>query len=282
MLKVLAKKIVRRIRWILYDVYMVIKAPKVDILTKIVLLFCFIAYHIFKIKFYKFKIFVNVNGIKYKLIDHDTLKVLSYSELWMDKYLDIRNGQVFIDVGAHVGKYALKIAKRNPRSTVIAIEPGSLQFNALIDGINKNKLKNIIPLNIAAWDSTTKLKLKVYSIDTGTSSVIPSMPGIGHLIRVENVDAKPLDDVVNELGIKHVDWVKIDVEGAELHVLRGFRNGIIKFKPRVVIEIKEFNRREVFKFFEEVNYTCHHIPEDESGEYFICIPQEQVVFKDRK
>jgi hypothetical protein len=111
---------------------MVIKAPKVDILNKITLFFVYIAYHIFK-----FKIFVNVNGIKYKLID----KVLSYPELWMDKYLDIKNGQVFIDVGAHVGKYALRIAKRNPRSTVIAIEPGSLQFNALIDGINKNKLR---------------------------------------------------------------------------------------------------------------------------------------------
>ena len=273
MLKVLAKKIARRIRWIFCDVYMVIKAPKVDILNKIVLLFVYIAYHIFKLKFYKFKIFVNVNGIKYKLIDHDTLKVLSYLELWMDKYLDIRNGQVFIDVGAHVGKYALRIAKRNPRSTVIAIEPGSLQFNALIDGINENKLKNIIPLNIAAWDSTTKLKLKVYSIDAGTSSVIPGMPGIGHLIRVENVEAKSLDDVVNELGLKRIDWVKIDVQGAELHVLRGFRNSITRFKPRIVIEIMEFNREKVFKFFEEVDYVCHHIPEDEPGMYFICVPK---------
>ena len=87
---------------------------------------------------------------------------------------------------------------------------------------------------------------------------------------------------VNGLGIKRVGWVKIDVEGAELHVLREFRNGITRFKPRIVIEIKEFNKREVFKFFEEVNYVCHHIPEDESGEYFICIPREQVVFKNSK
>ncbi len=278
MLKVLAKKIARRIRWIFHDIYMVIKAPKVDILNKIVLLFVYIAYHIFKIKFYKFKIFVNVNGIKYKLIDHDTLKVLSYLELWMDKYLDIRNGQIFIDVGAHVGKYALRIAKRNPRSSVIAIEPGSLQFNALVDGINKNKLKNIIPLNIAAWDSTTKLKLKVYSIDTGTSSVM-KMPGIGRLMRVENAEAKSLDDVVNELGIKHVECVKIDVEGAELHVLLGFRNGIIRFKPRIIIEIKEFNREKVFKFFEEVNYMCHHIPEDMSGEYFILYLEDKLCLR---
>jgi hypothetical protein len=125
------------------------------------------------------------------------------------------------------------------------------------------------------------LKLKVYSIDTGTSSVM-NMPGIGRLMKVENVEAKPLDDVVNELGIKRVEWVKIDVEGAELHVLRGFRNSIIRFKPRIIIEIKEFNKEKVFKFFGEVDYVCRHIPEDESGEYFICIPRRQVVFEDNK
>ena len=250
---------------------MIVKAPKVSILSKIMALFVYVAYHIFKVDFNRFRTFINVDGVEYRLISYDTLGILAYFELWMDRYLDVKDDQVFIDVGAHVGKYALRIAKRNPRSMVIAIEPGHMQFSALIEGIKENKLNNVIPLNIAAWDSATRIKLMIYSA-TGTSSVM-NMPGIGHLIRVENVDAKPLDDVVNELGIKHVDWVKIDVEGAELHVLRGFRNGIIKFKPRVIIEIKEFNRREVFKFFDEVNYTCHHIPEDESGEYFICVPK---------
>jgi hypothetical protein len=55
--------------------------------------------------------------------------------------------------------------------------------------------------------------------------------------------------------------------------LRGFKDSIVKFKPKIIIEVKEFNRKEVFEFFEEVNYTCHRIPEDESGEYFICAPR---------
>jgi hypothetical protein len=91
---------------------------------------------------------------------------------------------------------------------------------------------------------------------------------------IEDVEARPLDYVVNELGLKRMDWVKIDVEGAELHVLRGFKDSIVKFKPKIIIEVKEFNRKGVFEFFEEVNYACHHIPEDESGEYFICTPKK--------
>jgi len=188
----------------------------------------------------------------------------------MDRYLQVKNGDVFIDVGAHVGKYALKIAKRYPKSLVIAIEPGRrrLQFDALIDGIKKNKLRNVIPLNIAAWDEETELRLRVYT-DTGISSVLEDL-GSGRLLRVEEVKARPLDAVIHELSLSHVDWVKIDVEGAELHVLRGFKNGIAKFKPKIIIEVKDFNRKEVFKFFEELNYECKHISEDESGEYFIC------------
>jgi len=181
--------------------------------------------------------------------------------------------KIFIDVGAHVGKYALKVAKANPASLVIAIEPGKLQFNALIDGIRKNNLKNVIPLNIAAWDSAARLKLRVYSaIDTST--VVDEFDGFGRLICIENVEARPLDDVVKELGLGCVDWVKIDVEGAELHVLRGFRSGIARFRPRVIIEVKEFNREGVFNFFREVNYECKRIPEDKSGEYYICEPKK--------
>jgi hypothetical protein len=128
---------------------MIVKAPKVSILSKIMALFVYVAYHIFKVDFNRFRTFINVDGVEYRLISYDTLGILAYFEPWMDRYLDVRDDQVFIDVGAHVGKYALRIAKRNPRSMVIAIEPGHMQFSALIEGIKKNKLNNVIPLNIA-------------------------------------------------------------------------------------------------------------------------------------
>ena len=273
MLKALGR-IVRGFLWIVHDVHMIVKAPKVSIASKIELLLVYTAYHVLKIDFSKLRVFINVDSIKYRLISYDTLSILSYLEPWMDRYLQVKNGDVFIDVGAHVGKYALKIAKRYPKSLVIAIEPGRLQFDALIDGIKKNKLRNIIPLNIAAWDEETELRLRVYTA-TGTSSVFDNL-GYGRLLRVEEVKARPLDAVIHELSISHVDWVKIDVEGAELHVLRGFKNGIAKFKPKIIIEVSDFNRKEVFKFFKELNYKCKHIPEDESGKYFICTLKQSV------
>ena len=266
------RRVVRGIRWISHDISLVIKAPKVSVLSKIKLSILYIIYHVFKIDFNKFRVFIDVNGVKYRFIGYDELGVLAYLEPWMDKYLCVRNGEVFIDIGAHVGKYALKVAKENPVSLVIAIEPGKLQFNALVDSIKRNNLKNVIPLNIAAWDSATRLKLRVYST-ISTSTAVDEFNGIGRLMHIEDVEARPLDDVVEGFGLGRVDWVKIDVEGAELHVLRGFRSGIVRFRPRVIIEVKEFNREGVFNFFREVNYECKHIPEDESSEYYICAPK---------
>jgi hypothetical protein len=92
-------------------------------------------------------------------------------------------------------------------------------------------------------------------------------------MRIEDVEARPLDVVVGGLGLGRVDWVKVDVEGAELHVLRGFRSGIARFRPKIIIEVKGFNREGVFSFFREVNYECKHIPEDESSEYYVCVPK---------
>lgn len=125
------RRAVRGLRWVFHDTSMVIKAPKVSIISKAKLLVLYVIYHVLKIDFSKFRIFVSIDGVKYRFISYDELSMLAYLEPWMDKYLRVKNGEVFIDVGAHVGKYALKVAKANPASLVIAIEPGKLQFNAL-------------------------------------------------------------------------------------------------------------------------------------------------------
>ena len=175
---------------------------------------------------------------------------------------------VFIDVGANIGRYSLFLAKRFPKLKVIAIEPDPDAYSALAKGVKVNGLTNVIAVNIAVSDIngfTTLFK----KYDASLSSIIDST----NTIKTIKVTTKRLDDVVGGLGLGRVDWVKIDVEGAELHVLRGFRSGIARFKPRVIIEVKGFNREGVFSFFREVNYECKHIPEDESREYYVCVPK---------
>lgn len=57
------------------------------------------------------------------------------------------------------------------------------------------------------------------------------------------VRAKPLDSVLKELGVNGIDCVKVDVEGAELEVLKGMRRTLRRFRPIVVAEVKSENLR---------------------------------------
>lgn len=184
---------------------------------------------------------VDVDGIKYKLVDVESLIILSprYEE-WMWKYLTPKEGDYFVDVGAHVGKYALRVAKIvGDDGKVIAIEPELESFRALVKGIMVNKLTNIIPVNVAAWDKETRLVLYVgednaksrYLVGKGWSSVKRKVSEL-----CVEVPAKSLDNIIKELKIDRVDFIKIDAEGSEYEVLKGSQKIIKSCKPRMIIE----------------------------------------------
>jgi FkbM family methyltransferase len=218
----------------------------------------------------KLKPFISIEDVHYKLVDLESLSTLSpMHEPWMIKYLKIRDREIFVDVGAHIGKYALKIAKENPNSIVIAIEPAKDTFYALLESIRRNRLKNIIALNIAAWDTNTKVKIFVTEAHESSSAFSHLAKNAG-VIRIDEVDAQRLDDIVERLKLSKIDWVKIDVEGAELRVLYGLTKSMLKFKPKIVIEIKEFNRDKALMMLKSIGYKCQQIPEDPSHQYFVC------------
>jgi len=60
------------------------------------------------------------------------------------------------------------------------------------------------------------------------------------------VEARTIDSILKQLNVAEVDWVKIDVEGAEVEVLEGMRE-LIKRSPRlkILIEVREENRKRV-------------------------------------
>jgi FkbM family methyltransferase len=207
--------------------------------------------------------------------DFDEQARPDYEKAIFDYVIDYIHGErcgrdkiVFIDVGANIGRYSLFLAKKFPKLNVVAIEPDPEAFSSLVKGIKINGLNNVIALNVAAFD-----------VDEFVTLYRKRSPSLNSIVEKENafeaikVAARRLDSIIKELGINQVDIVKIDVEGAELHVLRGFRNGIIRFRPKIIIEVNKSNRKEVFEFFEEAKYTYYHIPRDESGEYFICAPR---------
>ncbi|MHA1664402.1 MAG: FkbM family methyltransferase [Candidatus Njordarchaeales archaeon] len=106
------------------------------------------------------RIMINLDGNKFYCIDSESIWILSYEfENWMWEHLKLNKGDVFVDVGAHIGKYTVPVAKIvGENGLVIAVEPHPENYRTLVKNIRLNDLKNVLALNIAAWSEECKLK----------------------------------------------------------------------------------------------------------------------------
>mgnify|MGYP001770791491 CR=1 FL=1 len=206
---------------------------------------------------------VNINGVRYVLNDWTgVLVVTPWFEPWMWRFLRPKRGDVFLDVGAHVGKYALQVARIvGNEGLVIAIEPMPEHFKELVRNIRLNGFRNVIPLNIAAWKEEAILKL--YLSGSGRHSVKYNH-GLGFI----KVKARPLDAVLRELNVNCVNWIKIDVEGAEYEVLLGLSNTLRRCSPKVIIEIWNENKQATLKLMKDLGFKEHEINGSNGYYYF--------------
>ena len=129
-----------------------------------------------------------------------------------------QRGDIAIDAGAYVGHMTVFLAKIvGPEGSVIAFEPDPINYERLIKNINLNKLNNVIPINSALWDKTGKMPL--LPDDLGSRIVENDDSSPDDIIEVSTVRA---DEILESLGVEDIQFVKMDVEGAEEKALEGF------------------------------------------------------------
>ena len=147
-------------------------------------------------------------------------------------------GEVFVDIGANVGAYSLIASRFVGRSgKVIAFEPASKSFLRLSKNIIMNGLTNIIPERKAVLDKNTQVELYISNRhNMGMSSIFhhDSESGV-----TEKVEAISLDEYAEKKSIERISLIKIDIEGSEMLALRGMPKIIERFRPKILIELKE-------------------------------------------
>jgi FkbM family methyltransferase len=152
-------------------------------------------------------------------------------------------GDTVIDVGANVGRYTILSSKIvGSRGRVIAIEPDPNTFHLLKKNIEVNKCTNVTAINCAAYsEDLESLRLFCPSRDCGTSIYNTVMEERTSTEKFINVPAAKLDSIVRQefaLCEHKINWIKIDVEGAELEVLKGAEMILSKSKDiSVLIEV---------------------------------------------
>jgi len=89
--------------------------------------------------------------------------------------------------------------------------------------------------------SSEKLESAIYSSWPLTGGKDLHAQHYGRLMDTSGAITKTLDDAVHELGLKRVDFIKLDVDGHELSVIRGGLSVLKEFKPKMVIELAPYS-----------------------------------------
>ncbi len=152
------------------------------------------------------------------------------------------NGDVVIDVGAHIGRYTLIAAKQ--AGMVVSVEPEPRNFFLLQENVKLNRFRNVIAIKTAVSDKQVSQELSVSGGgDTGTSSLEENWSwrldkGVERN-RIE-LETETLDQITDRLQVAEIDWLKIDVEGHEIPVLNGASRTLAKTR-RLILEVAEGN-----------------------------------------
>ena len=201
-------------------------------------------------------------GVTMLLDPYDSISgyILAFGEwepmTWHELEQHVPAGGTFVDVGAHIGWYSLKAAKAvGPKGRVIAVEPNHETLLRLRDNIRASGASAVIVVApVACSDSETTLKFYAAPrANTGESSLSSrNASQQGAVAASYQVRARRLDDIVREAGVTRVDAVKIDVEGAELLVLKGAVETLARYRPVVAVELVDRQLKSMGASVEEV------------------------------
>jgi FkbM family methyltransferase len=145
----------------------------------------------------------------------------------------LRPGQVFVDIGANIGTYSIRASQALGSSgKVFAFEPLDSNRSRLLAGKEANQAGNVIVVAAAVGDRNATVTLH----DAGRESSASLNHVTGRKFSVRMVS---LDSFVEEAGLRRLDWIKMDIEGAEPLVVKGARKTIEQFKPAFLFENHE-------------------------------------------
>jgi FkbM family methyltransferase len=147
----------------------------------------------------------------------------------------LRPGATFVDAGANIGWFSLLAAGLvGPGGRVVAVEPNPLNCDLARRSAEASGFANIEVFTVALSDRTRTVALET---DGSNGRVVPIDGPPPQPVRASFVvAAHPLDLLLNEAGVQHVDVVKLDVEGAEPLVLAGAPEMLARDRPALVSE----------------------------------------------
>ncbi len=195
-------------------------------------------------------------------------------EQWMIKVfqtlMPLSNG-IFVDVGVNIGQTLLKLRSVSSQIEYIGFEPNPNCIYYVNELIKENNFQNtqLIPVGISSGTYLGKLNFYSKSSIDSSASILEEFRPVSKIERKQYIPVYSIESLKPSIGFNKISIIKIDVEGAELEVLRSFEVEIINSEPIILMEIlpvyktentKRLERQhEIQNLFKKWKYCLHRV-----------------------
>jgi FkbM family methyltransferase len=148
----------------------------------------------------------------------------------------VKPGDIVLDCGAHIGVFARTALKRGA-SLVVAIEPAPENLECLRRNFSREiAAGRVIVYPKGVWNKEDVLPMHMNRNSAGNSFLLDLDPGN----QVINLPLTTIDQIVAELKLPRVDFIKMDIKGAEVQALQGAVQTLASYQPRMSIASEHF------------------------------------------
>lgn len=233
--------------------------------------------------------FLHIENRNLAVLDGDYFTIVLEKEKSYEKHfttfanLVINEGDTAIDFGSNLGYHTITLsAFVGNNGTVHSFEPQRIIFQQLNCNIFINGLDNVHTYNLAVGESESEVFIdspdfhNIYPMYTNIGNTSINNNKIGSLVRQISLDS---------LKLPRLDFIKLDVQGSELNILKGGKDTITKYKPYMFMEIEEKQLRlfnltsnDLIEYTKNLGYSLYKIVINsiETDDH-ICIPIEKEI-----
>ena len=178
-------------------------------------------------------IFETKSGLKLKIRTQST-DLMALTNVWLNQEythqgFDIKNNDLVLDIGAHIGLFALFASQFCKGGKIFCFEPIKENYDLLLENLELNSVKNIIPFSLAVSTDTKKINMYINEDEAAHSVFLKGLKSI-------QVDSISLQKIFDDNKIALVDFVKMDCEGSEYTIIDTLPLDYLKRISKIAIE----------------------------------------------
>jgi FkbM family methyltransferase len=167
--------------------------------------------------------------IRTRSYDLYILGEIFWEQVYTPRLAEVANPAVVLDLGANIGAFSLWTARRWHPGRIVAVEMDPDNFRLLEQNIRLNDLAGkVLPVQVAVWDANGRVGIRRHAFNHGMNQATPD-PADG------GVPALTLEKLMDQNGLDRIDFLKMDIEGAEQRLLNPENEQLFRHAVRHLI-----------------------------------------------